>query len=220
MTDHPDQQATNGRRDEPTGGETPPVADPDPPRDPRLQEGPADAATDREPAGAGPTADGEASAGTPADDADEFSPEQIDALVAERDEFLDAYRRTAADFDNFRKLSQKRLADEVARAKGSFVERLLPVLDAIDAARSQGTEKELAGVEAVAGALYGFLEKEGLERVHPEHEPFDPNVSEAVVHEPGEDGTPESGPVVSEVLRTGYLWQGRVIRPAMVKVSG
>lgn len=146
----------------------------------------------------------------------EFTPEQIDALVAERDEFLDAYRRTAADFDNFRKLSQKRLADEVARTQGSFVERLLPVLDAIDAARTQGNEH----VEAVAGALYGFLEKEGLARVHPADEPFDPNVAEAVVHEPGDPDAGHDEPVVTEVLRTGYLWQGRVIRPAMVKVAG
>ena len=145
---------------------------------------------------------------------DEFTPEQIDALVAERDEFLDAYRRTAADFDNFRKLSQKRLADEIARTQGSFVERLLPVLDAIDAARNHGSED----VEALATALFGFLEKEGLERVHPFGVPFDPNVAEAVVHEPGDDGQDE--PVVTEVLRTGYQWHGRVIRPAMVKVAG
>ena len=147
-----------------------------------------------------------------ADDDLQFTPEQIDALVAERDEFLDAYRRTAADFDNYRKQVQKRIADEVTRSQGSFVERLLPVLDAIDAARSQGHEH----VEAVAGALYGFLEKEGLERVHPSDAPFDPNVAEAVVHEPGD----HDHPVVTEVLRTGYLWQGRVIRPAMVKVAG
>ena len=159
--------------------------------------------------GGGPRAD--------PDTVDDFTPEQIDALVAERDEFLDAYRRTAADFDNFRKLAQKRLTDEVARSQGSFVERLLPVLDAVDAARNQGGEGDVSGVEALAGALYTFLEREGLARVDPLGEPFDPNLAEAVVHEPGDaDGEP----VVSEVLRTGYLWQGRVIRPAMVKVSG
>ena len=165
-----------------------------------------------EPAASAEAAGGDADEAAPGDEPTEFTPEQIDALVAERDEFLEAYRRTAADFDNFRKLSQKRLADEVARSQGGFVERLLPVLDAIDAARNQGSDH----VEAVAGALYGFLEKEGLERVHPSDEPFDPNVAEAVVHEPGD----HDHPVVTEVLRTGYLWQGRVIRPAMVKVAG
>ncbi|WP_436793979.1 nucleotide exchange factor GrpE [Actinospongicola halichondriae] len=145
---------------------------------------------------------------------------QLDALVAERDQFLDAYQRAAADFDNFRKLSQKRIADEVARTQGSFVERLLPVLDAIDAARAQGHEHDRADVEAVAAQLYGFLEKEGLERVDPVGAEFDPNVAEAVVHEPGDPDDERDQPVVTEVLRTGYQWNGRVIRPAMVKVAG
>jgi len=150
-----------------------------------------------------------------ADEPLEFTPEQVDALVAERDEFLDAYRRTAADFDNFRKQSQKRIADEVARAQGGFVERMLPVLDAIEAAKAHAGSEDASGVEAVSKALFGFLEKEGLERVAPEGEPFDPNLAEAVMHEPG-DGEP----TVVEVLRTGYLWKGRVIRAAMVKVAG
>lgn len=149
-----------------------------------------------------------------ADEPLEFTPEQLDALVAERDEFLDAYRRTAADFDNYRKQAQKRITDEVARTQGGFVERMLPVLDAIEAAQAHAGADD-SGVEAVAKALYGFLEKEGLERIAPAGEAFDPNLAEAVMHEPG-DGEP----TVVEVLRTGYLWQGRVIRAAMVKVAG
>ena len=160
-------------------------------------------------------ADGEPLTEVP-DEPAEITVAQLDALVAERDQFLDAYQRTAADFDNFRKLSQKRIADEVARSQGSFVERLLPVLDAIDAARAQGHEH----VDAVASQLYGFLEKEGLERVDPAGAEFDPNVAEAVVHEPGGPDDDRDTPVVTEVLRTGYLWSGRVIRPAMVKVAG
>jgi molecular chaperone GrpE len=150
-----------------------------------------------------------------ADEPLEFTPEQLDALVAERDEFLDAYRRTAADFDNYRKQAQKRITDEVARSQGGFVERMLPVLDAVEAAQAHAGTDDAAGVEAVSKALFGFLEKEGLQRVAPEGEPFDPNVAEAVMHEEG-DGEP----TVVEVLRTGYLWNGRVIRAAMVKVAG
>ena len=150
-----------------------------------------------------------------ADEPLELTPEQLDALVAERDEFLDAYRRTAADFDNYRKQAQKRITDEVARSQGGFVERMLPVLDAIEAAQTHANGGDAGGVDAVSKALFGFLEKEGLERVAPAGEPFDPNLAEAVMHEPG-DGEP----TVVEVLRTGYLWQGRVIRAAMVKVAG
>lgn len=164
----------------------------------------------------GEPVDGSVDTAEAPDEPAEITVAQLDALVAERDQFLDAYQRTAADFDNFRKLSQKRIADEVARSQGSFVERLLPVLDAIDAARAQGHEH----VDAVASQLYGFLEKEGLERVDPAGADFDPNVAEAVVHEPGDPDDDRDTPVVTEVLRTGYLWSGRVIRPAMVKVAG
>jgi molecular chaperone GrpE len=136
----------------------------------------------------------------------------LEALLAEREQFLDAYRRAQADFENYRKQAQKRLDDAVARELGGFVERLLPVLDACDAAAAQGVAD---AVEPIVSALFGALEKEGLERIDPEGEAFDPAVAEAVVHEPGEGG-PQ---VVADVLRTGYRWRGRVLRPAMVKVT-
>jgi molecular chaperone GrpE len=136
----------------------------------------------------------------------------LDLLLSEREQFLDAYRRTQADFENFRKQATKRQDDAVQRAVSAFVERLLPVLDACDAAVAHGAGDE---VEPIVAALYGALEKEGLERIDPKGEPFDPEVAEAVVHEPGGGGEH----TVSEVLRTGYRWQGRLIRPAMVKVT-
>lgn len=135
----------------------------------------------------------------------------LERVTGERDQFRDAYQRTAADFDNFRKHAQRRLDDEVARSSGALVERLLPVLDACDGALAHGALE----VEPVAAALLAALEKEGLVRVHPLGEVFDPTVAEAVVHEPGDGGDH----VVSEVMRAGYTWQGRVLRPAMVKVT-
>src|SRR5690606_21488429 len=64
----------------------------------------------------------------------------------------------------------------------------------------------------IVNALLGVLEKAGMERLDPSGQPFDPNVAAAVVHEPGEGGEQ----VVAEVLRAGYAYQGRVLRPAMV----
>lgn len=203
--------------------------DPETPRDPA----PDDAVTSSGPAegpgspssGASPTsqegpAPDDAPTGAPTggsvDDAPadvELTPELLDAVVAERDDFLDRLQRSHAELENYRKQTQKRLADEGERALAGFVERLLPVLDGIDAARSHGS----TDIDAVATQLLGFLEKEGLERVSPTGEEFDPNVADAVMHEPGEG---DGGPMVTEVLRTGYLWNGRVIRPAMVKVAG
>jgi len=135
----------------------------------------------------------------------------LERVTVERDQFRDAYQRAAADFDNFRKHAQRRLEDQLARSSGTLVERLLPVLDACDGALAHGA----TDVEPIAVALLGALEKEGLVRVDPLGEVFDPTVAEAVVHEPGDGGDH----IVAEVMRPGYTWQGRVLRPAMVKVT-
>jgi molecular chaperone GrpE len=135
----------------------------------------------------------------------------LERVSRERDEYLALAQRTQAEFENSRKLAQRRLEEEVARRVGALAESLLPVLDACEGALAHGA----AEVEPVANALLQTLEKAGLSRISPAGEPFDPAVADAVVHEPGGGGEH----VVSEVLRTGYAWQGRVIRPAMVKVT-
>jgi molecular chaperone GrpE len=136
----------------------------------------------------------------------------IKELVAKNQEYLDLVRRTQADFENYRKRAQKQQDEAVVRELGGFVERLLPVLDACDAAAAQG---QADAVEPIVSALFGALEREGLQRIDPKGETFDPTVAEAVVHEPGEGGAQ----VVAEVLRAGYRWQGRLLRPALVKVT-
>lgn len=136
----------------------------------------------------------------------------LERVTAERDQLLDGYRRALADLENYKKQSQRRLEDEVNRRVGSFMEGFLPVLDACDAAAQHGAGDEVA---PIVNALLGVLEKAGMERLDPSGQPFDPNVAEAVVHEPGEGGEQ----VVAEVLRAGYAYQGRVLRPAMVKVT-
>lgn len=135
----------------------------------------------------------------------------LEQTTGQRDEYLALAQRTQADFENHRKLAQRRVEDEVQRVVGGLVERLLPVLDACDSAVAHGATE----VEPVSTALLLTLEKEGLTRIDPQGEPFDPTVADAVVHEPGGGGEH----VVAEVLRTGYAWQGRVLRPAMVKVT-
>lgn len=136
----------------------------------------------------------------------------IDTLLSERDQFKDIALRLQADFDNYRKRVAGQQADEVDRATGRLAEALLPVLDACEAAFAHGTN----GVEPIWSALIGALQRQGLEALDLEGKEFDPNLAEAVMHEPGDGGAT----VVSEVLRTGYLWKGRVLRAAMVKVRG
>jgi molecular chaperone GrpE len=146
---------------------------------------------------------------------------RLSQLQSERDEYLDTLRRVQAEFENYRKRVIKEQTALVDRASEGLVEQLLPVLDSFelalknfDAAGGQDTESVRKGVELVYAELLGVLEKAGLSRVEAEGKPFDPNVHEAVMQEEG-DGEP----VVTDVLRTGYTLKGRVLRPAMVKVS-
>jgi len=136
----------------------------------------------------------------------------VAALLTERDSFKDIALRLQADFENYKKRVTAQRADEVDRATGRLAEALLPVLDAAEAA----FVAHPAEVEPLYNVLLGELRKQGLEAMNLHEQPFDPTVADAVLHEPGD----ESEPVVSEVLRTGYLWKGKVLRPAMVKVRG
>jgi molecular chaperone GrpE len=138
----------------------------------------------------------------------------LPTALAQRDEYLALARRVQADFENFRKRSMKQQADHVAAASGRLVESLLPVLDACDSAVAHGVD----GVEPVQKQLLDVLTKAGLEVVATDGVPFDPTVHEAVLHEPAAEGEEGGEPRIVEVLRTGYLWQGRTLRAAMVKV--
>ncbi len=138
--------------------------------------------------------------------------EDLERLQGEREELLDQLLRARADFDNYRKRMVRQQTELAERAAEELVGKLLEVLDVFDAARLHGQ-----GFEQVCALLAGALEKEGLTRVSPVGAAFDPTESDAVAHEPG-DG--EAQPTVSQVLRAGYRWKGRVLRPAMVKVKG
>ena len=192
---------TRGGDADPREGEALPVDD-------------VDLATD-----AGP--DAPAEHGSDAEAGGDQPPASVEELIAdlerttnERDEYLDLARRTQAEFENHRKRVSKQQVDEVERSVASLVEQLLPVLDACDGAVSHGS----ADVEPIYAALLQTLEKQGLERIDPLDDEFDPTRHEAVMHEPAGEG--DEGTVVSDVMRPGYAWKGRVVRPAMVKVRG
>lgn len=134
------------------------------------------------------------------------------AVITERDSHLADLQRITAEFSNFRRQATKRQTDTVQHAASGLVAKLLPVLDACDAAVLQGA----TDVEPVHAALLEALRKEGLEVLTDAGEPFDPERHEAVMHDDG-DG---AAPTVAEIMRSGYVWNGRVLRPAMVKVRG
>lgn len=137
--------------------------------------------------------------------------EVAEQIAAERDEYLDLARRVQAEFENYKRRVEQQRVEQRERAAEHLVSELLPVLDAGEAAVSQGMQD----VAAIHSQLLTTLEKLGLSSVVAVDVDFDPNIHEAVLHEEG-----DGDPVVAEVMRTGYLWNARVLRPAMVKVRG
>lgn len=143
--------------------------------------------------------------------------ELIEKISAERDEYLKSLQQTAADFDNYRKRMTKQSQEHAERNAEAIVIRLLPALDNIELALAHSKENpELeSALTQISKAIFDVLTKEGLEPIDALDVDFDPTCHDAVMHEPGEGRAK-----VSEVLRTGYRWKQRVIRPAMVKVVG
>ncbi|MDE3064571.1 MAG: nucleotide exchange factor GrpE [Acidobacteriota bacterium] len=149
----------------------------------------------------------------------EVADERTD-VERERDEYLATLQRLQADFENYRKRVARSSEEAAARAAGDLVARLLPVLDAFDLAEAhfgaggEVTEEAIALTQA-RGLMLDTLAREGLERIDADAVPFDPQVHDAVAHEPG-----DAEPVIDGVLRAGYRWKGTVLRPAMVRVKG
>jgi molecular chaperone GrpE len=167
-----------------------------------------------------------------------FDADPLVAAQDQRDEYLDSLRRLQAEFENYKKRVTKQQHDQVARAAVSLVEKILPVMDTLDLATAHLGDAESPdgrALVAVSNQLRDVLAKEGLERIDPLGEEFDPNAHEAVGHLPADEPSPSDGgapdpgpagrpapgePVVAQVMRAGYRWRGAVVRPAMVTVRG
>jgi molecular chaperone GrpE len=145
----------------------------------------------------------------------------LSTMTRERDDFRAMVQRVQADFENYRKRVQREQSQLVERANERLLEDLLPVLDSFELA-AKGIEADDADVERLRGGVLAAIRqlediaaKAGLEPVRDTGVAFDPTMHEAVMH----DGDGSGEPHVGEVLRTGYRLKGRVLRPAMVRVT-
>ena len=143
----------------------------------------------------------------------EVAVEALERTAAERDEYLDTARRVQAEFDNYRRRVAVERQELSAKGAAELVNELLPVLDATTAAVELGVEE----VQQIHTMLVTTLTKLGLTEIAEADVAFDPTLHDAVMSEPTEES--HEVPIVLEVLRTGYAWNGRVLRAAMVKVS-
>ena len=131
--------------------------------------------------------------------------------LSEHEKIKDEYLRLAADFENYKKTSEKEKESIGTASMAYFVESLFPLVDNFEMALSQvEVSKE---IETFSGLLTSVLESLQVQEVGSVGDDFDPKIHEAVEHA-GEGDTQK----VQAVLRKGYLFQGNLIRPAMVKV--
>lgn len=133
----------------------------------------------------------------------------------------DRYLRLAAEYENFRKRTDRERAESWNRAQAQLVERFLDPLDDLQRVTDFSAEKASAeslyeGVELVERKLWRLLEAAGLEEVTAEGEPFDPAIHEALMAVPTSD--PDEDNTVGGVLQRGYQFKGILLRPARVQV--
>lgn len=147
--------------------------------------------------------------------------QELEQAKNKSDEYLDNWRRAAADLANFRKRAEKDMSEVTKSANAVLIFRILPALDDFDRAFQTVPEglNELTwvdGMRLIARKLQASLEAEGLQPIEAVGLPFDPNVHEAVIHE--ETDKVDEGIVIAE-LQKGYKLNDRVLRPSLVKVA-
>jgi molecular chaperone GrpE len=144
--------------------------------------------------------------------------EQLQKLQAERDALYDRVARQQAEFENYRKRSQKEQQDYRDYALTDFAKQFLPVLDSFDRAlNSQGSDSDLRkGMELIRRQMEDALAKIGVKVVPAKGEQFDPHVHEAIEMVETEDAPDNE--VLDELAR-GYMIKDRLLRPAMVRVA-
>ena len=141
-------------------------------------------------------------------------------LTADLEELRQTLLRRQADFDNYRKRIEKERFEESKRATARVIEGLIPVIDGFEHALAAHREAEYdnyrKGFELIYKQLLDSVTKLGVERIDPVGKSFDPHLHQAV--DRAETTEHEDGTIL-QVFQPGYVFHGRVLRPAMVRVA-
>jgi molecular chaperone GrpE len=147
-------------------------------------------------------------------------PPEIADLQRERDEIHDRLLRKSAEFDNYRRRVERERREQADQSIVDLLQQLLLVVDDFDLALTVDAGEAGApyrkGIELIYGKLQDLLRKNGVRPIEALGADFDPNLHQAVVHEPSAEH--REGEVIGE-LRKGYMIGDRLLRPAMVKVA-
>src|SRR5262245_36593802 len=142
-------------------------------------------------------------------------------MQADLDRFRDLALRSQADFENYKKRAAREKEDAIKYANSGLLDRLLPIIDnfelGLEAARGEGENSPVfSGMNMVLKQLMDFLIEHGVQQIDAIGQPFDPNLHEAIAHEPN-DEVPEN--VIIRQSRRGYRMKDRLLRPSSVVVS-
>ena len=132
-------------------------------------------------------------------------------------EYKETLQRLQAEFENYRKRTDKENAVLRQFATIDIINKLLPLMDSFELALGKADKKDeiVKGFELIYSQLFSVLEKEGLRKIAGKGKQFDPHLHEALLQE-DHDGEPN---IVLEELQKGYMLHSRVLRPARVKIS-
>ncbi len=147
--------------------------------------------------------------------------EPVEKLQAEKQELMNMLVRRQADFENYRKRVEKERHQDRQRAAELLIEKILPVLDAMDNALgtqndSAGAEEYRKGFELIRRQLWDTLAKQGLSRIETTGKQFNPHFHHGIE---SVEGTEYAGGTVIGEVQPGYVFHDRVLRPAMVRVA-
>jgi molecular chaperone GrpE len=174
----------------------------------------------RDPAAGDPPESGSESGlvGVDADPRSPLSRDEVEALRRENDELRDQLLRRRAEFDNYRKRVERDRQEMSTEAVARLLRELVPSLDNLERALEAGGDAQSLreGVELIRRDLISLLETQGVKVEDPVGQPFDPLRHQALSYDPApgvRDGT------VVSVLRKGYSYKDRLLRPALVVVA-
>jgi molecular chaperone GrpE len=146
--------------------------------------------------------------------------DELEKLAAEKADLKNTLIRLQADFDNYRKRMDRERHQDRHRGAELLVENLLPVLDgfdrAISAHRDAAHNEFRAGFELIRKQLFDVLSKQGLQKIETDGKRFDPHFHHAIERVETSDHPDDT---VLEELQSGYVFHGKVLRPAMVRVA-
>jgi molecular chaperone GrpE len=141
-------------------------------------------------------------------------------LAADLEDLRQTLLRRQADFENYKKRMEKERGEDTKRTTARLVESIIPIVDGFEQALAAHREKEYEnyqkGFELIYKQLMDNLAKLGVERVDPTGKPFDPHIHQAM--DRAETTEHEDGTIV-QTFQPGYVYHGRVLRPAMVRVA-